>query len=61
MDHFDLFEVDILRVTPQHGQNKVVDWWDRLVLVLEEHVQEILSILKKNKNLINNPTFVTLK
>lgn len=42
MDDFDLLEINILRVTPQHGQDKIINRGDWLVLVLKKHVQEIL-------------------
>jgi hypothetical protein len=38
----DLLELHVLGVPPEHGQNKVVDIGDGLVLVPEEHVEEIL-------------------
>lgn len=42
MNHLNLIKFNILRVTPQHGQHKVVHVRYWLVLVLEVHVQKVL-------------------
>ena len=42
MDDLDLIKVNIFRVTPQHGQDKVVRVRNRLVYILEKHVEKVL-------------------
>jgi len=42
MNHLNFVKFNILRVTPQHSQHKVVQVWYRLVLVLEVHIQKVL-------------------
>lgn len=64
MNNFGFVNVNVLRVAPQHGQNKVVNRWNRLVLVPEEHVQKVLYTHEKNininMNIYKNNRFVIL-
>jgi hypothetical protein len=42
MDHLDLLQLHILRMSPEHSQHQVVHQRNWLVYILEKHVQEIL-------------------
>lgn len=48
MNNLHLVNVHIFRVAPQESQYKIVYRWDRLVYILEEHVQKVLHIIKIN-------------
>lgn len=48
MNNLHMVNVQIFRVAPQESQYKIVCRWDRLVYILEEHVQKVLHIIKIN-------------
>lgn len=52
MNNLHSVKVNIFRVAPQHCQDKVVHRRDRLVYVLEVHVQEVLAHININHSRI---------
>ena len=43
VNNFHFIKFNVFWVTPKHGQNKIVSWWDRLVDILKEHIQKVLQ------------------
>lgn len=55
MNNLGFVKLYVLWMPPEHGQDKIVYWWNRLVYVFEVHVQEILQ---NHINQFSNPMYL---